>query len=59
METADSTDEAVGVPIVFGLLTLAVAVYTYVAPTQQSTAWGFAGTVTLAVLTVAAVHLFG
>lgn len=48
----------VGIGLVLGLLTVAAAVYTFVAPGQFETALGFGGAVTLAALSVAAFHLW-
>lgn len=54
-----TTDKGVGMGLVFGILTLAAAVYTFAAPTQLGTAIGFAGAVTFAILCIASLHVYG
>jgi len=49
----------IGVGLVLGLLAVAAAAYTFVAPGQFQTALGFAGAVTLSALCVAALHVWG
>lgn len=58
METT-STDAGFGAGILFGVLAVAAAVGMYVAQSQANTAWAFAGAVALAVVSVAAFHLYG
>lgn len=58
METTQESDVGIGFAAIFGFLALAAAGYTLVAPTQRLTAWGFAATVTLSVLLVAAIHVY-
>ena len=58
-QSADETDMGVGVGIIFGLLTVAAAVYAFVSPGQFETAVGFAAAVTLAALSVAAIQIWG
>jgi hypothetical protein len=58
-QSADETDMGVGVGLAFGLLTAAAAVYAFVSPGQFQTAVGFAAAVTLAALSVAAIHVWG
>ncbi|MFB6147107.1 MAG: hypothetical protein ABEJ08_05410 [Halobacteriaceae archaeon] len=57
-QRAQKSDKGIGVTLALGTLTLVAAGYTFVAPTQELTAWGFAAAVTLAVLTVAALHVW-
>lgn len=57
--TTQETDMGVGIGLVFGLLAVAAAIYTFVAPGQFETALGFGGAVTLATLCVAALHAWG
>ena len=52
------TDKGVGIGLAFGILTLAAAAYTVVAPTQFGSALGFGAAITLAVLSVAALHAY-
>lgn len=49
----------VGIGLALGVLTAAAAAYTFVAPGQFQTAVGFAAAVTLAALSVAAIHVWG
>jgi len=55
----ETTDKGVGLAVLFGLLALAAAAYTAVAPTQELTAWGFALAVTLGVVLVVLIHAYG
>ncbi|CQH52594.1 MULTISPECIES: hypothetical protein [Halobacterium] len=57
--STQETDMGVGVGLAFGLLAVAAAAYTFVAPGQFQTALGFAGAVTLSALCVAALHVWG
>lgn len=52
------TDKGVGLGIAFGILTLAAAAYTIVAPSQFGSALGFGAAITLGVLCVAALHSY-
>lgn len=52
------TDKGVGLGLAFGILTIAAAAYTIFAPTQFSSALGFGAAITLAVLSVAALHVY-
>jgi hypothetical protein len=58
-QSADETDMSVGVGLAFGLLTVAAAAYAFVSPGQFQTAVGFGAAVTLAALSVAAIHVWG
>ncbi|MFB6072765.1 MAG: hypothetical protein ABEJ88_07340 [Halobacterium sp.] len=57
--SAQETDMGVGIGLALGVLTAAAAAYTFVAPGQFQTAVGFAAAVTLAALSVAAIHVWG
>lgn len=60
MATGTATsDKGVGLGLAFGILTLIAAVYTFAAPTQFQTALGFGTAITLAVLSIAALHVYG
>lgn len=52
------TDKGFGLGLAFGILTIAAAAFTLFAPTQFSSALGFGAAVTLAVLSVAALHIY-
>lgn len=52
------TDKGVGIGLAFGILTLAAATYTIIAPTQFGSALGFGASIALAVLAVAALHAY-
>lgn len=52
------TDKGVGLGLAFGILTIAAAAYTLVAPSQFGSALGFGAAVTLGVLSVAALHVY-
>lgn len=54
-----TSDKSLGIGLAFGVLTLAAAVYTFAAPTQFGTALGFGAAVTLAVLAIAGIHVYG
>lgn len=49
----------VGIGLATGLLAVAAAVYTFVAPGQFETALGFGAAVAFATLSVAAIHIWG
>lgn len=53
-----STDKGVGLGLAFGILTIVAAAYTLIAPSQFGSALGFGASVTLAVLSVAALHVY-
>lgn len=60
MTTGTATsDKGIGIGLAFGILTLIAAIYTLAAPTQFQTAIGFGSAVTLAVLCIAALHIYG
>lgn len=60
MATGTATsDKGVGVGFAFGILSLIAAVYTFAAPSQFQTAVGFGSAITLAVLAIAALHVYG
>lgn len=60
MATGTATsDKGVGIGLAFGLLTLGAAVYTFAAPSQFGTALGFGAAMVLAVLAIAALHVYG
>ncbi|MFB6120649.1 MAG: hypothetical protein ABEJ68_05985 [Halobacteriaceae archaeon] len=59
MPATGTTDMGLGLTLLFGALTFAAAAYTYVAPSQEATAWGFAAAMVLAVLSVSALHVYG
>lgn len=54
-----ASDKGVGIGLAFGILTLAAAAYTFAAPTQLGTAIGFGAALTLSVLAIAALHVYG
>lgn len=55
---ATSTDKGFGASILLGALAVAATLGMYVSGSQAWTAWAFAAAITLAVLSVAAVHLY-
>lgn len=52
------TDKGLGLGLAFGILTILAAAYTIFAPSQFGSALGFGAAMTLAVLAVAALHLY-
>lgn len=62
METASSSDLAVGFPLVFGVLavlaSLGLAVFGF-SGDQLAAAWSFAGAMVAGTLAVAAYHVYG
>lgn len=59
MATSRTTDRAVGLPLLFGLLSLGGALVTLFASSQLTSAWGFAAAVAAACLAVTALHVYG
>jgi len=59
MATRESTDTGIGLTLLFGVLALGAAAYTYLAASQTATAWGFAAAVALGCAAVAAPHVYG
>lgn len=59
METSAQTDKGIGLALLFALLSIGGALTMLAGPGQLLKAWGFAGAMVAAFLSVVAIHAYG